>query len=265
MVFGTGVAVTVTETDRLAKTAFHSKLASADESAIEKYASVMVGRRGLKSLIAYELACWLASPMPGALGFVIRRKIYSRLFGSCGAGLVLGRNVTIRHPKRLHLGNNIIVDDNCVLDAKGDADERITLGDGVILGRNTILSCKGGSIEIGANTNISANCMVTSESQLTIGSNVLIAGMVYIVAGGNHGTERTDIPIIQQPMSQKGGVKIGDNCWLGANITVLDGVTVGRDSVIGAGSVLTRSIPEFAIALGAPARLVRYRKSGEKG
>ena len=245
------------EIERVEKTDFQIRLASESESALGKYRSISVGRG---SLLAYELACWMLAPMPGALGYFFRSKIYPRLLRSAGRGLVMGRNVCLRHPGRIRLGGGVIVDDDCVLDAKGDSELGIAIGDGVILGRNTILNCKGGDIEIGGNTNISANCMLLSESRLCIGENVLIAGMTYIVAGGNHGIERTDIPIISQPCRSKGGVTIGNNCWLGANVTILDGVTIGRDSIIGAGAVVTESIPEFAIAVGVPARVIKMRK-----
>lgn len=233
------------------------------KSPLAKYADIAVGRKGLGALLGYDLACWLAAPMPGALGYFIRGKVFPRLLGQVGKGLVIGRNVCFRHPNRIRLGNEVVIDDNCVLDAKGDSEEGITIGDGAIVGRNTIVSCKGGSIEIGDNTNISANCMLVSETRLSIGSSVLIAGMCCVIAGGNHGIERTDIPIIAQPMVSKGGVRIEDNCWLGANVTILDGVTIGRDSVIGAGSVVTGDIPDFAIAVGRPARVVRIRKNAQ--
>ena len=248
------------EANEVNKTEFQARLASSGESAVDKYRSVAVGQRGLGPLLRYELGCWLLAPMPGALGYLLRSKFYRRLLGSSGGGLVVGRNICLRHPGRIRLGSGVIVDDNCVLDAKGDSDEGIAIGDGVILGRNTILSCKGGSIEIGDNSNISSNCMLVSESRLSVGKNVLIAGMTYIVAGGNHGIERTDIPIIRQPCTSKGGVRIEDNCWLGASVAVLDGVTIGRDSVIGAGAVVTENVPEFAIAVGVPARVVKLRK-----
>lgn len=249
--------------DQTEKTDVQARLASTRESAFDKYVNLAVGQRGLGALLKYELACSLLAPVPGALGYFLRGKVYPKLLGLAGRRLVIGRNVCLRHPGRIRFGDGVVVDDNCVLDAKGESAHGIAIGDGVVLGRNTILSCKGGSIEIGDNTNISANCMLLSETLLSIGKNVLVAGMTYIVAGGNHGIERTDIPIIRQPCTSKGGVRIEDNCWLGANVAVLDGVTIGRDSVIGAGAVVTESVPEFAIAVGVPARVVKLRKQAE--
>lgn len=242
------------------KTQFQAQLADAKKSPLDKYAEIAVGSKGFISILKYETVS-LLGPVPGAFGYWLRSKAYPKLLGSAGRGLVFGRSVCLRHPRRIHLGKGVIIDDNCVLDAKGESEDGISIGDQVVLGRNTILSCKGGRIEIGDNSNISANCMLLSETRLFIGRNVLIAGMAYIVAGGNHGIERTDIPIIRQPVTQKGGVRIEDNCWLGANVTVLDGVTIGRDSIIGAGAVVTESIPEFAIAVGVPARVIKFRKA----
>ncbi|MHB0913137.1 MAG: acyltransferase [Armatimonadota bacterium] len=235
-------------------TDFQSKLASG--SPIGKYLELAVGRQGLRALLDYEAAC-LISSLPGAAGYFLRGKLFPKLLASAGGGMVIGRSVCLRHPGKIRIGSGAMIDDNCSLDAKmGDG---IVLGDNVVIARNTSLSCKGGSIEIGDNSNISGNCMLISESRLSIGKNVLVAGMTYMVAGGNHGTERTDVPIIRQPVFQRGGITIEDNCWLGANVTVLDGVTIGRDSVIGAGAVVTSDIPEFSVAVGVPARVVKRR------
>jgi acetyltransferase-like isoleucine patch superfamily enzyme len=245
--------------DEQNQTSFQSRLSSDGESGLEQYARIAVGEPGLWPVFRYDLAAWFLAPMPGALGLALRSKFYPGMFRSCGKGLVLGRNICIRHPGRIALGRGVMIDDSCVLDAKGESSEGITIGDGVAVARDTILSCKGGSIEIGDNSNLSAKCLLMSETKLTIGKNVLVAGMCYIVAGGNHGMDRTDIPIIQQPMVDKGGVRIGDNCWLGARVTVLDGVTIGNDAVIGAGAVVTRDVPDFAVAAGVPAKVIRMR------
>lgn len=247
-------------TTRGTHTELQSMLVESRNSAFAKYVALYVGRRGLGALLQYELACWILAPMPGALGLFLRSRLYSSMLRSSGKQVVFGRNVSIRHPRQISVASGAIIDDNSVLDAKGNSEDGISMGEQVVIGRNTILSCKGGSIDIGPHSNISANCMLISESKLSIGENVLVAGMTYIIAGGNHGTERTDIPMVQQPMVQKGGIRIEDNCWLGANVTVLDGVTIGRDSIVGAGAVVTESLPEFSISLGIPAKVVKMRK-----
>ncbi len=249
------------------RTMLQAELLGEGRSALDKYADFAVGRRGFIPFISYELLSWLVLPMPGALGLFLRGRLLSRFLRQSGKSAALGRNICIRHPGRISIGCGVIVDDGCVLDAKGSSPDGITIENGVVLGRNTIISCKNGCIKIEENTNISANCMLISETELSIGKNVLIAGMSYFIAGGNHGTLRTDIPIIRQPMVQKGGIRIEDNAWIGAGVAVLDGVTVGHDAIVGAGSVVTKSIPPFAVAAGVPARVIKMRitEPGEEG
>lgn len=236
-----------------------------DVSPLRRYMALVLGRDSLLALLRYELRILLLSGIPGALGIVLRRKLYRRMFGACGRGLVVGRNVVIRHPHRIVLGDNVILDDNVVLDGKGNRDVAIRVGSNSIIGRNTILSCKqmtdrSGTIELAERVNISVNCTLISESRLTIGARVLIAGHVYMVAGGNHGIERTDIPILEQPMVHKGGIAIEDNCWVGAHVTVLDGVRIGRDSVVAAGAVVNQPFTAYSIVGGVPAKKLRDRE-----
>jgi len=94
---------------------------------------------------------------------------------------VFGKNITLRHAKKIRIGNNVIFDDNIVLDAKGANNKGITIGNNVMVARNTIIACKEGDITIGDNTNLSLNCAIHSESRVEIGSNVLFAAYCYIV------------------------------------------------------------------------------------
>jgi len=242
-----------------AKTELQAALTTEKVSALRKYQELVIGRPGLLALLKYELIMLLCNGVPGALGFALRRFLYPRLLGRVGRGVVFGRNLTLRHPHKIALGNHVIIDDNCVLDAKGEGEEGITLGDNVILSRNTILSCKGGSIAIGDNSNLGTNCLIHAESPVKIGRNVLMAAYCYLVGGGHHDFSRTDMPIIQQPSLTKGGITIEDNVWLGARVTVLDGVTIGRDTVVGANALVLESLPEFVVAFGSPAKVQRSR------
>ena len=232
-------------------------------SAFKKYMWLTVGRASILALLKFELLTGLLGSLPGAAGLVLRQKLYRSLFGRCGRGVVIGRNVTIRHPHRIVLGDNVVIDDHAVLDAKGDADVAIEIGSGSIIGRNTVLSCKGGTVHVGQGTNLSVNCTLISETRLSIGDKVLIAGHCYIIAGGNHGIDRTDVAPVDQPCVQKGGVSIENHCWLGAQVTVLDGVTIKNDTVVAAGAVVTKPTPAFAIVGGVPARVLRDRRASE--
>lgn len=233
-------------------------LTGGGDSKLQKYQALVVGEKGIWSLVKYELVTLFSTWIPGALGLLLRSKLYPFLLGSTGRGVVFGSNVVLRHPGKLRLKSNIVIDDNSVLDAKGDDNQGIDIGDNVFVGRNTIIFCQNGDVEIGDNANIGSNCQIFSANKVVIGKDVLIAAYTYLVGGG-HIYDDPEIPVIQQGRTAK-GVTIGDNVWLGAGVNVLDGVTIGEGAIIAAGAVVTEDIPPFAIAGGIPAKVIKLRK-----
>jgi acetyltransferase-like isoleucine patch superfamily enzyme len=225
------------------------ELLAADRSAAKKYRGMFVGRQGLGPFLHYELISLFVLPVPGALGLALRRIFLPGLLGRVGRGVVFGRNVTLRHPHKIFIGDNAVIDDNAVLDAKGGKNDGIWIGANALIGRNTILSCKEGSIRLGDYCNVSANCSLLSETEIELGRYCFLAGGCFLVAGGNHPITDTSRPIMFQPSTAKGGIHIGDDVWLGAGVTVLDGVTIGTGSVIGAGAVVAAPLPEYSYAV----------------
>jgi acetyltransferase-like isoleucine patch superfamily enzyme len=228
------------------------------KSKSDKYRDLVIGRAGLGPLIAYELVMLLSSWVPGALGLFLRAKLYPWVMGSVGRNVVFGVNVTVRHPHKIAIGDNVVIDDNCCLDAKGTDNKGIAIGTGVFVGRNTILSCKNGDIVIDDHANLGFNCEIFSASRVRVGKNILMAAYTYLV-GGDHLYDRVDIPVLQQGRTAR-GIEVDDNVWLGTHVVVTDGSTIGRDAIIGAGAVVVGEIPEFAIATGIPAKVVRDRR-----
>ena len=227
------------------------------KSSRAKYVELVVGRPGLAALLKYELIVMFAQSRPGALGLAIRKALYPMLLGSCGRNVVFGQHVVLRHPHKIHIGSNVVIDDNCLIDAKGDANRGIRIGDGVFIGRNTILSCKNGDIELADGANIGFNCEVFSASRVTIGRSVLMAAYSYVI-GGDHDFSDPSKTVLEQTRTSA-GVAIGDGVWMGAGAKILDGVTIGEGAVIGAGAVVRDSVPASAIAVGIPARVVASR------
>jgi acetyltransferase-like isoleucine patch superfamily enzyme len=215
-----------------------------------KYKDIFVGQRGPMAFLKYEFLTWL-SGISGALGFALRKSIYPSLLGEVGKGVVFGRHLTFRHPHKISIGAGTVIDDFAVLDAKGEENDGIRIGAHAYIGRNAILSCKEGSIRLGDHTNISANCTLLSETEIILGRYCFLAGNCYLVAGGNHSFADISKPIMLQPSLAKGGIQIGDDVWLGAGVIVLDGVTIGSHSVVGAGSVVSSPLAEYAFARGA--------------
>ena len=150
-----------------------------------KYSALVVGRPGFAALLKYEFVVTLAQARPGAIGLALRKTLYPWLLGSCGRNVIFGQNVVLRHPHKIHIGDNVVVDDNCLLDAKGESNRGIRIGSGVFIGRNTILSCKNGDIELADGANIGFNCELFSASRVTIGKDVLMAAYSYVI-GGDH-------------------------------------------------------------------------------
>jgi acetyltransferase-like isoleucine patch superfamily enzyme len=235
------------------------ELFAAGRSSRDKYADLIVGRPGLAALLKYELVVTLSQARPGALGLVLRKALYPLLLGSCGRNVVFGQNVVVRHPHKIHIGSNVVIDDHVLLDAKGESNRGIRIGNGVFIGRNSILSCKNGDIELAAEANIGFNCELFSASRVSIGQGVLMAAYGYVI-GGDHDFSDPGRSVLDQTRTSA-GVTIGAGAWMGAGAKILDGVTVGEHAIIGAGAVVREDVPAHAVAVGVPARVVSMRTS----
>ncbi len=233
------------------------QLFNAGTSARQKYAKLVVGRTGLGALVAYELVMLASQWVPGALGLALRKVLYPKLLGACGRNVVFGQNVVLRHPHKIRIADNVVVDDNCLLDAKGDTNSGIRIGSGVFIGRNTILSCKNGDIDLADGVNIGFNCEVFSASRVAIGAGTLLAAYTYVI-GGDHDFSDPSKSILEQGRKSD-GVSIGSGAWIGAGAKVLDGVTVGDTAIVGAGAVVTRDVPAQSVVVGIPAKVVSNR------
>ena len=134
---------------------------------------------------------------------------------------------------RLELGAHALFEPGVWLTAPAPA--RIRIGEGTFLNRGVMVAAVE-LVEIGAHCMLANGCFVTD---------------------GNHRFDDPDTPVPWQGFTSKGPTRIGDNCWLGANVVVTSGVTIGERSVIGANSVVTTNVPPRSIAAGAPARVLR--------
>jgi acetyltransferase-like isoleucine patch superfamily enzyme len=180
--------------------------------------------------------------------YSLKARIAIRLgFGCVDWGARVRGNVT--------LGKGTIVSRGAELVAQGD--EQIVLGDHCTVYRGALLYPYGGRIKIGNRVGINPYCVIYGHGGVTIGNDVMIAtGCVIIPA--NHNITDLDRPMNSQGLTTK-GIVIEDDVWLAARVTVLDGVHIGRGAVIGAGAVVTKEIPAYAIAVGVPARVVGSR------
>jgi len=173
-----------------------------------------------------------------------------------GADISLGADVRPLQCRNIRFGTNVIVEKGCMLHATSGTTMR--LGDNVIIQQYThLLNYAGRGISIGGNTTINRYCILYGHGGLSIGSDCLVGPQCTFVPA-QHKFDDLTVNIRQQGATCK-GISIGDNVWLGARVTVLDGVSIGDGCVIGAGSVVTKSIPSNSIAVGVPAKVIRAR------
>lgn len=237
----------------------HKTLFSPRQSSLETYRKMMIGDGGWGALVWYELLTLLVGQIPGALGLVLRKFLYRPLFKAVGKNVIFGRNLTLRHPHKISLGDNVIIDDDCLLDAKGESNEGITLGNYVTIGRFSSLVCKNGDIHLGSHVNLgtSVKLVIGMEGKIEIGDKVDIGSSCHF-SGGSYDYTQTDVlPSARRQPSQ--GIVVEEMAWIGAAAILLDGVRIGSQSVIGAGSVVNKSIPPDSIAHGVPAKVARKR------
>ncbi|HAB52237.1 MAG TPA: acetyltransferase [Ignavibacteriales bacterium] len=238
---------------------FHEFIDDKRNSALKKYQDIIIGNRNLLYLVKFEILTFFFMNMPGIPGLFLRQKFYKSLFRNCGAKVTFGIGISLKQPGKVSISKNSIIDDMVSMSVRGSDSSSIKLEDNVFIGRGSELKVREGTIIINSYSSVGSNCRIsTAQGKISIGEYVFIAAYCYI-GGGNHKSDRTDIPIAKQGFESKGGVTIGDDVWIGANCVIADGVKIGKGSIIGACSLVTKDIPEYSIAFGIPAKIHKSR------
>lgn len=149
----------------------------------------------------------------------------------------------IRSPEKIEIGDNVYIAENSIFEVWGDnPNARILIGDNV---------CISSRIHIG--------CI----NKVTISSGVLIAGNVLIEDHfhGDVSSSEVDIEPNKRKLKSRGEIFIGENVWIGENVVIMPGVSIGRGCVIGANATVTKSLPNYVVAAGNPARIIRRLKN----
>lgn len=186
-------------------------------------------------------------------GIKALRGVYKRIFLKNVKGLLLvGKHVHISHGKHIICGKSVKFEDYSEI--HGLCSDGLIFGDYVTISRGVMIrpsSYYGGDygkgLVIGDHSSIGPYGFVGCSGKITIGSNVMF-GMKCNLLAENHNFSNTEVSIKSQGVNQK-GITVEDDCWIGCNVTILDGVTIGQGSVIGAGTLVTKDIPPRSVVV----------------
>jgi acetyltransferase-like isoleucine patch superfamily enzyme len=203
-----------------------------------------------------------------ASGLVIAARLlrgaFWRVWFRASRGRVLvAPGVRIFYPHHLSAGRGLNLEEGCEIVAL--SKRGIVFGERCTVGRfasirptNVLLDEPGEGLRMGDHSNIGPYSYVGCSGYIDIGDNVLMGPRVNLLAE-NHRFDRTDIPMKAQGV-ERSFIRIEDDCWIGADATVLAGVTVGTGAVIATGAVVTRDVPPYSVVAGVPAKIIRSRK-----
>jgi acetyltransferase-like isoleucine patch superfamily enzyme len=197
--------------------------------------------------------CWLLRGL-GKLLF-LQRKV-SIVF--------MAPSVNLRNANMIRFGRSVTLERGVIID--GLSTDGMEIGDNVMIGpycviRASLLSHLGKGFHLGRSSSLDAYSFVGAGGGVWVGDRVIMGQHISFHAE-NHNFELVDRPIRDQGITGK-GIVIDDDCWVGSNVTFLDGVHVGTGCVIAAGAVVTKDVPPYSVVAGVPARVIDSRRRPE--
>lgn len=190
------------------------------------------------------------------------RGLFCKIFVKKSKGMLfLGKRVKIKNKSKISFNASATIEDGCYIQAL--SKKGVEIGNNFSLGRNSIIECTGvirnlgEQLIIGDNVGIAANAFIGVRGKVEIGSNTIFGPNVSIHAE-NHNFQDINKPIKVQGETRK-GVLIGDDCWIGSKVIILDGVTVGDHAVVAAGALVTTDVPPYSVVAGVPAKVIKMR------
>lgn len=174
----------------------------------------------------------------------------------------VGRGVAVHCKRKISMGRGVSIGNHAYIDAL--STEGVRLGNNVSVGKRTRIECTGSlrflgkGLEVGDNAGLGADNFFGCAGGISIGQDTIIGNFVSFHAE-NHNSSRLDLPIRLQGVNHR-GIRVGNNCWIGAKVTILDGATIGDGCIISAGALVTAGLyKENGIYGGVPAKLIKTR------
>ena len=189
--------------------------------------------------------------------FAKRLSCVIRGIGEADNDAYVSPRAEVKYPERIKLCKGAVLEAGSRLIANGEAAS-IEIGQYTTIYPYALLKTNGGSITIGEGSTVHDYSVLYGNGGITIEKDVHIAAHTILVAFEH---DYSKLGTIAFSLDMKGlGIKIEKSVWIGANVVILDGVTIGEGSVVGAGAVVTESIPPFSIAVGVPAKVIKKRQ-----
>lgn len=207
--------------------------------------SYIVDERIPDSLIIYNLSKRLWMRLRGIVWY--QRRIF------------IGRNCTVLNKGNIMFGSNVTIDHNTFID--GYASEKLIFGDNVKIGDHSLVTCTshlskyGKGLKIGNNSAVGRFTEFGASGGIEIGNDVIMGAYISFHSENHNFTDRSRL--IREQGVTSTGIKLGNNIWVGAKATFLDGCVVGNNSVVAAGAVVTGIFPDNSIIGGVPAKILK--------
>lgn len=157
--------------------------------------------------------------------------------------------------KRIKIGNNVFIEESARFNLRGGGE--ITIGSNCEILDGVLIATYGGSISIGSNCSVNPYTIIYGHGGTKIGDNVIIAGHCMIIPNNHIYKDKSKLIWLQGNISQ--GIVVEDDVWIAHGCSILDGVRIGKGSVVAAGSVVNRDTPAYSVVAGVPAKVIKYR------
>ena len=192
---------------------------------------------------------------------MLRGKMIAFFYKSISNDIFVGKHVVLKEIDRISIGPKTKIHDGVVIDAL--STDGVKIGKNVVIGQRTEIECTGGlesigkGVVIGDRTTFGRDCLFGAAGGIEIGRDV-VAGQQIRFHSENHNYDDLDVLIRDQGVSHK-GIKIGNNCWIGAGAVFLDGSELGDGCVVAANAVVTKKFPSNSVIAGIPAKIIKTR------
>lgn len=192
---------------------------------------------------------------------MVRGKLISVTGKHIASDIFIGRRVKLIERRKLTIGSKTKIHDNVKIDAL--STDGVILGNNIVIGNGTVIECTGSlssigkGLKVGDRTTFGKGCFFGAAGGIEIGEDV-VAGQFIRFHSENHRCDDLNLLIKEQGVTHK-GIKIGNNCWIGAGSVFLDGAELGDGCVVAANAVVSKKVPDNFIIGGVPAKMIRVR------